>query len=125
MNTTAEMHDHIRQLCMNNRAVQIFDLLLKHGSMTRRELAATIGINDRGKTFFYGLQQLRRLGYIVVDEKVSKRGRQLLVLSDKSFMDPKDRPEPIPIDSKMMSANIEKVYGNDKSSDDEDIDHEK
>jgi len=111
VNSTAQEHDRIRKICMNNRAREIFDLLLKHGSMTRKELAATIGISDRGGPFSYGLRQLKRLGYIVVDEKNSQRGKKLLVLSDKAFFDPKDRPEPIPIDPETMNANIEKVYG--------------
>ena len=109
--TSAEQHDKIRKLCMNNRAVAIFDLLLKHGSLTRRELAATVGISDRGAPFSYGLRQLKKLGYIVVDEKIAIRGKKSLMLSDKVFLDPKDRPEPVLIDAERMSANIEKVYG--------------
>jgi len=109
--TSAEQHDKIRKLCMNNRAVDIFDLLLKHGSLTRRELAATVGISDRGAPFSYGLRQLKKLGYIVVDEKIAKRGKKSLMLSDKAFLDPKDRPEPVITDAETMSANIEKVYG--------------
>jgi hypothetical protein len=108
--TTAEHHAKIRKLCMNNRAVQIFDLLLKHGSLTRKELAATIGISDRGGPFSYGLRHLKQLGFIVV-AKISRRGKKKLVLSDKAFVKPEDRPEPIPIDPKTMSENMEKVYG--------------
>ena len=111
VNTTAQEHDRVRKLCMNNRAVEIFDLLLKHGSLTRKELAATIGISDRGGPFSYGLRQLKRLGYIVVDEKNAQRGKKLLVISDKAFMNPKDRPEPLQIDPETMDANMEKVYG--------------
>lgn len=111
VNTTAQEHDRIRKLCMNNRAVEIFDLLLKHGSLTRKELAATIGISDRGAPFSYGLRQLKRLGCIVVDEKNAQRGVKLLMVSDQAFMNPKDRPEPVPIDPETMGANMEKVYG--------------
>lgn len=111
VSTTQEEHARIRKLCLNNRAVQIFDLLLKHGSLTRKELAATIGISDRGAPFSYGLRHLKRLGYIVVDVNHAVRGRKLLKLSDKAFLDPKDRPEPIQIDPEKMSAKIDKVYG--------------
>jgi len=110
VNTTKEHHARIRKLCMNNRAVQIFDILLKHGSLTRKEVAATVGINDRGGPFSYGLRGLKRLGYIVVNE-TKDGGKKCLMLSDKAFIDPKDRQEPISIDSEVMSANIEKVYG--------------
>ncbi len=111
VNTTAQEHERIRKLCMNNRTVQIFDLLLKHGSLTRKELAATIGISDRGGPFSYGLRQLKRLGYVIVDEKASERGKKILKLSDRAFFNPNDRPEPKPIDPVLMKANIEKVYG--------------
>jgi hypothetical protein len=111
VNTTAEEHARIRKLCMNNRTVELFDLLLNHGSLTRKELAATIGINDRGGPFSYGLRHITRLEYIVVDEKNAQRGKHLLMVSDKAFMNPKDRQEPIPIDPETLRANIEKVYG--------------
>lgn len=111
VNTTAQEHERIRKLCMNNRTVQIFDLLLNHGSLTRKELAATIGISDRGGPFSYGLRQLKRLGYVVVDEKASERGKKMLKLSNRAFLNPNDRPEPKPIDRVLMKANIEKVYG--------------
>ena len=110
VNTTEEQHARIREICMNNRAVQIFDVLLKHGSLTRKELAATIGISDRGAPFSYGLRQLKHHGFIVNDE--TKNGRvKYLMVSDAAFINPKDRPEPILIDPNVMSANIEKVYG--------------
>mmetsp|Transcript_23090 Transcript_23090/g.54575 ORF Transcript_23090/g.54575 Transcript_23090/m.54575 type:complete len:309 (+) Transcript_23090:204-1130(+) len=108
--TTEEEHARIRKLCMNNRAIQIFDILLKHGSLSRKELAATIGISDRGGPFSYGLRQLKLLGYVVVDETKSGPVKYLMV-SNKAFVDPKDRPEPILIDPEVMSANIDKVYG--------------
>lgn len=111
VNTTTEHHARIKELCMNNRARAIFDLLLKHGSLTRKELAAIIGISDRGAPFSYGLRDLKEKGYIVVDVKNSQKGKKALKLSDKTFMDPKDRPEPIPVDPTMLSANMEKVYG--------------
>ena len=111
VNTTAQEHERIRKLCMNNRTVQIFDLLLKYGSLTRKELAATIGISDRGGPFSYGLRQLKCLGYVVVDEKASERGKKVLKLSNRAFLNPNDRPEPKAIDPELMKANIEKVYG--------------
>lgn len=111
VNTTAQEHERIRKLCMNNRTVQIFDLLLKHGSLTRKELAATIGISDRGGPFSYGLRQLKCLGYVVVDEKASERGKKVLKLSNRAFLNPNDRPEPKAIDPETMKANMEKVYG--------------
>ncbi|VEU33383.1 unnamed protein product [Pseudo-nitzschia multistriata] len=112
--TSEEQHARIRKICMNNRTVQIFDLLLKHGPLTRKELAATIGISDRGAPFSYGLRQLKELGYVVVDAKNSGRGSKALILSDKAFVDPKDRPREIHIDPQILAANLEKVYGREK-----------
>lgn len=108
VNTTPEKHAQIRKLCMNKRSVQSFDLLLKHGSMTRKEIALMIGISDRGGPFSYGLRHLKQLGYIVEDTKNSQRGNKKLMLSDRCFMNPKDRPKPIPIDPKTMSDQIRK-----------------
>lgn len=112
--TTEEEHARIRKICMNNRTVQIFDLLLKHGKLTRKELAATIGISDRGAPFSYGLRQLKELGYVLVDKTSSLKGRKVLMISNKAFLDPKDRPETIPIDQQTMAANMEKVYGKEE-----------
>ena len=109
--STEEHHQRIRKICMNKRAVQVFDLLLKHGSYNRKELAATLGINDRGATFHYGLQQLMQLEFVVSDP--SKKGN--IVLSEKSFLLPEDRPEPIPLDPEELAVAMDKVYGKEMS----------
>jgi len=112
--TTEERHAQIRNICMNNRTEQIFDLLLKYGSMSRKELAATIGISDRGAPFSYGLRQLKEFGYVVVDEKNSERGRKALMLSEKAFVNPLDRPKKVNLDPNVLEANMKKVYGKEK-----------
>ena len=87
--TNDELHDRIKKKLMNNRAVQIFDLLHEHGSLTRTELSGILGISDRGGPFSYGLKQLKTLGYVEVDAAISSRGNKKLCLTAKAFLSPK------------------------------------
>mmetsp|Transcript_14135 Transcript_14135/g.30819 ORF Transcript_14135/g.30819 Transcript_14135/m.30819 type:complete len:257 (-) Transcript_14135:14-784(-) len=75
----------------NNHARSIFDLLLKHGSLSRKELATLLRCNDRSHGFSYGLKDLKGREIVEADESSSMKGA--LRLSDKAFMDPSDRPE--------------------------------
>lgn len=89
--TTEEEHQaRIFKKLLNKKSVSIFELLLRHGSLSRKELAAIIGVSDRGHAFSYALQQLKTL-QIVEDDKNGK-GKKLR-LSDAAFLDPKNRPE--------------------------------
>ena len=86
--TDEELHEQIKSKLMNKRGDQIFDLLLKHGKMTRKELAKALGISTTGAYFSYALQQLKDLGYA---ENVKGEGRSCNVrLTDKSFVHPRE-----------------------------------
>ena len=45
--TNEEHQERIKKRLLNKTAVQIFDLLMKYGSLTRKELATIVGMNDR------------------------------------------------------------------------------
>lgn len=84
--TNEELHERIKGKLMNERGEQIFDLLLQHGTLSRKELAKHLGISDTGAYFSYALQQLKDLGYA---ENVSGDGRGKKVrLTDQAFVDP-------------------------------------
>lgn len=84
--TNEELHERIKKKLMNNRTVQIFELLHEKGSLTRTELSGTIGISDRGAPFSYGLKQLKTLGYVEVDTAISSRGSKKLRLTSKAYL---------------------------------------
>ncbi|OEU18120.1 hypothetical protein FRACYDRAFT_238554 [Fragilariopsis cylindrus CCMP1102] len=86
--TNDELHQRIKAKLMNQRGEQIFDLLLKYGSMSRYELAKSLGISDRGAYFSYALQQLKDLGYA---ENAIRDidGKNAVNLTGKSFVNGK------------------------------------
>jgi hypothetical protein len=86
--TNAELHDRIKSKCMNKRGHDIFNLLLKKGSLSRTELAEKeLKISNRGAYFSYALQQLKDLGYVEKDPADGKKLR----LSDECFLSESDR----------------------------------
>ena len=85
--TNEEFHKQIKSKLMNERGEQIFDLLLKHGSLTRKELAKHLGIADTGAYFSYALQQLKDLGYAENFSAEGCRGKKVR-LTDASFIKP-------------------------------------
>ena len=87
--TNKEHHDMIRAKLLNNRGIQIFDLLLERGPMSRLELAAALGISDRGAYFSYALQDGKEQGYFEVDPATEglKKGKKVR-LSAKCFVAP-------------------------------------
>ena len=58
-----------------------------------------IGINDRGANFHYGMQRLKLLEYVETDPDDKSKLR----LSDKAFLNPDDRPEPIELDQEVIN----------------------
>jgi hypothetical protein len=90
--TNKELHERIKSKCMNNRGHDIFDLLLKKGPLTRKELAEQeLKISNRGAYFSYALQQLKDLGYVERDPSASNKAK--LRLSDKCFVVSTDRED--------------------------------
>lgn len=86
--TNEELHERIKSKCMNKRGHDIFDLLLRKGSLSRKELAETeLKISNRGAYFSYALAQLKELGYVEQDPTDKKRFR----LSDQCFLLSTDR----------------------------------
>jgi hypothetical protein len=90
--TNEEHHARIKRKLMNKRGDQIFDLLLQHGRLSRKELASILEISDRGAYFSYALQQLKDLGYA---ENVpdAGSGRKKVRLTDKAFVGPREEYE--------------------------------
>ena len=80
---------------LKGKGPEIFDLFLAHGTMSRKEGAAAIGVSDRSHSYSYGLQSLRIKGreIVVVDAENSTKGNQMLVLSEKAFFTKEDYAE--------------------------------
>ena len=83
--TNQELHKQIKEKLMNKRGDEIFDLLLKFGSLSRTELSGKLGISDRGAYFSYALQQLKDLGYVEIDSDNPGKQKRLR-LSDSAFV---------------------------------------
>ena len=89
--TNEDHQDRIKKRLISvknrKRCVQIFDLLLEHGSLTRKEMCSILNLRSGTHSFSYALKELKDKGL------VSGKGSEKLVLSDKAFLDPStDRP---------------------------------
>ena len=89
--TNQDHQDRIKKRLVNDksrqRGVQIFDLLLEHGALTRKELCAILNVRSGTHSFSYGLKDLKD------KELVAGVGSEKLRLTDKAFLDPEtDRP---------------------------------
>lgn len=86
--TNEELHERIKKKLMNNRGIQIFDLLHNRGPMSRMDLAKALEISDRGAYFSYALQQLKDLGYVEIDSSracAAKKNKKLR-LTEKAYI---------------------------------------
>jgi DNA-binding PadR family transcriptional regulator len=81
--TTEELHEQIKKSA-NKYGVQIFDLLLKNGSMSTDELADKCGVSKKGHNFVHGFKQHKTFGYVIKDPN-SKRASWILS-PDKAFI---------------------------------------
>jgi hypothetical protein len=81
--TTKQLHEQIKTSA-NEYGVQIFDLLLKNGSMSADELADECGVSKNGHNFFYGFKQHKTFGYVIKDPN-NKRANWILS-PDKAFI---------------------------------------
>ncbi|CAB9527438.1 expressed unknown protein [Seminavis robusta] len=85
--TNEDLHKRIKGKLMNQRGEQIFDLLLKHGALSRKELAKHLKISDTGAYFSYALKQLKELGYAEDVPGEGGKGKKVK-LTNESFVDP-------------------------------------
>lgn len=82
-----EQHQaRIKKKLLNHRAREIFDLLMKRGSLARIEMAIILKVNDRGHAFSYGLKDLKTNNLLTADGKKIR-------LSDEAFLSPKIVPK--------------------------------
>jgi DNA-binding PadR family transcriptional regulator len=83
--TQDELHARIKEKAVNKHGVKIFELLLTEGSMSGTELAAKLGVDKDGHGFFYGFQQLKKMGYAEPDPETKGRDKKFR-LSSKCFI---------------------------------------
>ena len=103
--TNEEHQNRIKKRLKEQRwGPTIFDLLLEHGKLTRKELAGIIGTVDRSHRFSYGLQELVKKDLVVKHEKM------FCILSPKAFL---AGEQPSSLDDKRNSKLIEQLI-NDK-----------
>lgn len=104
--TNEEHQNRIKSKLMNKRGEEIFDVLLKHGPLSRKEIAAKLGISDRGAYFSYALQQLKDLGYVRKVRVIKEDGKEenLNELTDKCFVsDPRNQSDSIKVDQDSLA----------------------
>ena len=93
--TNEEHQERIKKRLKKSKSVEIFDLLQKHGSLTRYELAGIMGQKDRGHAFSYSLQELKKTKGLVEEDPSTagkSKGGKKLRLSDKAYLKPEYRP---------------------------------
>lgn len=87
-----EHQERIKNRLINTKGSEIFDFLIKYGSLTRQELSTLCKVNDRSHKFSYALQDL------VTKKKLVEKTGSKLQLTDAAFLDPSDRPAPVALD---------------------------
>ncbi|CAB9513126.1 expressed unknown protein [Seminavis robusta] len=97
-----QVKDGLRQ----TRSAQLFDLLLRYGSLSRCELAGLVRRKDRGHGFSYSLRELKQQGLVEEDPESGETRVIKLRLSDKVFARPEDRPEPEFIDPRILAEAV-------------------
>ena len=116
--TNEEYQDRIKKRFKQSKCLEIFDLLNKHGSLTRFELAGLIGQKDRSHAFSYSLQELKKDKKLVEEDPsspaVTGKGGKKLRLADKAYLKPEFRPIPVILDSRVLEDAV-KANGTSKS----------
>jgi len=85
LGTNEELHQYIKeQFDPKWKGVAIFDLLLKYGPQTRKQLAEKLGMNDRSHSFNYGLKEVKATGYATVQKGEGKS--RVVTLTDNAFV---------------------------------------
>lgn len=87
--TTAELHERIKETAVNPYGILIFEILHeardKGEGMTPRELADTCGVNKDSHGFFYGFKWLKDNEYAIPDSG-TKRPRKYSLNDEKCFV---------------------------------------
>ena len=109
--TNEEHQERIKKRLKKSKSIEIFDLLQKHGSLTRYELAGIMGQKDRGHAFSYSLQELKKRKGLVEEDptKAGKSKGKKLRLSDKAYLKPEYRPsepELVILDTKTLAKAV-------------------
>ena len=114
-----EQHqEHLKKRLLNDKARTMFDLLLKYGALSRKELSLIIGVNDRSHGFNYGLKDVKEKGFVVTDTKVFGKGKELM-LTDKAFLDHNDRPDTVALDVNLLKEGAKKIESRKRKKSDE------
>ena len=105
---TNEQHqERLKKRFKQKKSSAIFDLLLKHGSLSRYELAGLLGEKDRSHSFSYSLQELVKLKKFVENDPDCSGKRKKFRLSDKAFLKAEDRPQPEELDAGVLAKAVE------------------
>ena len=82
--TNEEFQAQIKSALFRKKGPQIFDLLVEHGPMSRKDLAAKVGVRHGTHTFFYALKELMDYGLVGVGSEAGSKG--LLRLTKDAFL---------------------------------------
>lgn len=89
------------------RGGQIFDLLVKYGSLTAIELAAFLKTKRGSHNFSYGLKELKDKNYVELDPSPARKVKgKMLRLSDRAFLKPEDRPKSEVLDLNALAKTL-------------------
>ncbi|KAL3903730.1 MAG: hypothetical protein SGILL_010338, partial [Bacillariaceae sp.] len=118
--TTNEDHqERLKNRMLNDYARGIFELLLNHGALDRKEMAGMMKTKDGSHGFSYGLKKLKDDGIVMVASGGGQKfTRKKLQLSDKAFLEPSDRPSTVPVDPEVLKEAVAHVKDIKKRSGD-------
>ena len=105
--TNEEHQEKIKKYFKKKKSGQIFDFLLKYGSLTKDELSALVGQNKRSHAFFYSFNEVRDKGYMEEDSSSNGKMKKYR-LSDKAFKTKDARPKQSDDDLKDLKNEISK-----------------
>jgi len=71
--TTEELHERIKARAMNDSGRKIFELLLKKGPLTGKQLADMLKTREGSHPFFYAFKEHKDKGYVEVDKEATER----------------------------------------------------
>ena len=97
--TNEDHQERIKKRLMNDYGRKVFDLLLKHGSLDRQVMAGICNTKSGSHKYSYAVKELKDKGLVDVDP-TAKGKHKMLRLTDKAFLNPDDRPEPLELDQK-------------------------
>eukprot|EP00536_Pseudo-nitzschia_multiseries_P001440 jgi/Psemu1/3359/gm1.3359_g len=87
--TNQEHQDRIKKYFKRPKSIEMFDILVKYGSVFPEELGALVGVNRRAHCYFYSWQELRQKGLVEKEPGFQGKRKAKYRLTNKAFLNHK------------------------------------